>query len=253
MSRRARTGARRRLPFRRLVLDVDSTVSAIEGIDELARKRGPRVAAAVAALTTRAMAGAVRLEAVYRRRLEQVRPGRRELAWLARRYVARLVPGMRRLVRDAQRAGIEVRLVSGGIRQALLPLARKLGLAEDAVAAVAVRLDARGRYAGFDARSPLVRADGKRTLLERLAAGRRQRTLLVGDGATDLAARPAVAAFCAFTAVVSRPAVVAGADHVARRVADLITLLRLPGGATRRAAVKAGGGGRTARRSGRRR
>jgi phosphoserine phosphatase len=231
-------------------MDVDSTVSGIEGIDELARRRGRRVAASVAALTTRAMAGEVALETVYRLRLERVRPGAKELAWLARRYLEELLPGMRGLVRSALRSGIEVRLLSGGIRQALLPLARALGLREDAVAAVEIRLDARGRYAGFDERSPLSRADGKRTLLRRIGSGRRPRTLLVGDGATDLAARPAVDAFCAFTAVVSRPSVVSGADHVARSVADLVTLLGLPDGAEPRENEDRG---RTARRSGRRR
>jgi phosphoserine phosphatase len=40
--------------------------------------------------------------------------------------------------------------------------------------------------------------------------------LLVGDGATDLEARPALDAFAAFTGVVCRETVVAGADFVLR-------------------------------------
>jgi len=51
--------------FRSVVLDVDSTLCAIEGIDWLARRRGPAVAAQVAALTDRAMDGAIALDQVY--------------------------------------------------------------------------------------------------------------------------------------------------------------------------------------------
>ena len=67
-----------------------------------------------------------------------------------------------------------------------------------------------GRYAGHDAQSPLTTSDGKRTVVERLAMPKR--VLAVGDGATDLAMKPAVDMFAAFTGFVHRAAVVAGAD-----------------------------------------
>lgn len=212
--------------FARLLLDVDSTLCALEGIDELARWRGPAEAARVVALTERAMAGGVPLERVYARRLALVRPDAAALARLGKLYVRRLVPGMERLVADARRAGVDVVLLSGGLRPALLPLLARLELPGSALFAVDVALDARGRFARFDRRSPLVRSDGKREVAARLAPAS-GKSLLVGDGATDLAARPAVDAFCAFTAVVFRPKVVAQADHVARDATALRTLLRL--------------------------
>lgn len=221
------------MPFACVVFDVDSTLSAIEGIDELARLRGVDVCAAVSALTERAMRGELPLEAVYGERLRLAQPGARELAQVGELYVRRLLPGMRGLVAELLRAGVEVRLVSGGLRPALLPLLVALKLPGDALDAVDVRLDARGRYLGFDQRSPLARADGKRTLLARRRA-RDRRTLLVGDGATDLAARPEIDAFCAFTAIASRAAVVAGADHVAHSVTALRTLLGLARSGPRR-------------------
>ncbi|MBL8843019.1 MAG: HAD-IB family phosphatase [Planctomycetes bacterium] len=212
--------------FARLLLDVDSTLCALEGIDQLARAQGAAVAARVAALTERAMAGELPLERVYARRLALVRPDAAALARLGKLYVRRLVPGMARLVADARRAGVEVVLLSGGLRPALLPLLERLGLPGSALFAVDVELDAHGRFARFDRRSPLVRSDGKREVAARLApAG--GKSLLVGDGASDAAARPAVDAFCAFTAVASRPKVVARADHVARDATALRRLLRL--------------------------
>jgi phosphoserine phosphatase len=208
--------------FDRVVFDVDSTLVAIEGIDELAKWRGVDVAA----LTERAMRGEVALEEVYGLRLARVRPGVRELARLGALYVWRLLPGAAATVAALRRAGVEVRLVSGALRPALLPLMRKLRIDGSRVAAVDVRFDRSGAYAGFDELSPLTRADGKRAVVA--ATLPKRRTAFVGDGATDLAARPAVERFVAFTGVASRPAVVAGADAVAHDFRALRRVLGLP-------------------------
>ena len=60
-------------PYGTVVFDCDSTLSTIEGIDELCDIVGVE-AADVAELTTRAMAGELPLEEVYARRLELLRP-----------------------------------------------------------------------------------------------------------------------------------------------------------------------------------
>jgi len=210
------------LPFARVVFDVDSTLCALEGIDQLARWRGIDVAS----LTERAMRGELALEAVYARRLQRVRPDARMLARLGALYVRRLVSGAAATVRALQRAGIDVEIVSGALRPALLPLMRKLRVDGSRVAAVDVELDARGRFVDFDRDSPLTRADGKRVVLARRRV-HAARTAFVGDGATDLAARPAVDCFIAFTGVARRPAVVAGADAVAPDFPALRRLLGL--------------------------
>ena len=58
--------------FCSVVLDVDSTLCALEGIDWLARQRGGEIATRIAAVTEQAMNGEIPLEAVYGRRLEIV-------------------------------------------------------------------------------------------------------------------------------------------------------------------------------------
>ncbi len=210
------------VPFGRVVFDVDSTLSTIEGIDEMARIRG----ADVSALTDRAMRGEVPLESVYGERLALVRPDAELLARVGALYVERLTPGAAALVQDLLGAGVEVLLVSGGIRQAVLHLAASIGIAPERVHAVDVRLDEAGAYAGFDEDSPLARAEGKRTLLARLRRPR-LRTAFVGDGATDLAAAPAVDLFVAFTGVAERASVVSGAAAAVRTLDELRPLLGL--------------------------
>ena len=198
--------------FATVVLDVDSTLSSIEGIDWLAERRTPDVAAAIARLTERAMDGATPLEQVYGERLALVRPSAVEVAALGEAYVQAMTPGAGDAVARLHGAGVHVVLVSGGVREAIAPLARRLGVPNAKLHAVSVRFDEDGTYVGWDERSPLATADGKRTLVESLSLPRP--ALAVGDGATDLAMRPAVDAFAAFAGIVRREPVARVADHV---------------------------------------
>lgn len=209
--------------FRSVILDADSTLCAIEGIDWLAAQRGPAVAARIAEVTERAMNGEIALEAVYGARLEIVEPDADLIRRLGDEYLQRLVPGAEEAVRALGGAGVELAIVSGGIRQALLPLAAHLGLAAERLRAVDVHLDESGAYAGFDARSPLATDTGKAAIARELALPRP--TLMLGDGNTDLAARPSVDAFAAFVGVIRREPVVERADYVISSFGQLTTLI----------------------------
>jgi phosphoserine phosphatase len=195
-----------------VIFDCDSTLSAIEGIEELAHAHRTEIAQ----LTEEAMRGEILLEDVYARRLELVRPTRDQVAALGERYVRTLVTDARETVAALLAESIEVRILSGGIRQAVETLALALGLTERAVAAVEVHFDENGDYAGFDESSPLTRSGGKRTILERWLPELPRPIMLVGDGATDLEARPPADTFVAFAGVVERPVVIDAADVVVR-------------------------------------
>lgn len=197
--------------FASVVFDCDSTLAAIEGIDELARGGH---AEAIRALTDAAMAGVVPLEDVYGRRLEVIRPTREQVDAIGRLYVDRLVPGAREVVAALLALGKTVRILSGGLRPAVEAVARELGLGTEDVAAVGIEFAADGSYLGFEASSPLARSGGKAEVIR--AWKLPGPVLLVGDGATDLEARPAVDAFAAYMGVAWRAAVAAGADFVLR-------------------------------------
>ena len=198
--------------FQSVIFDCDSTLSSIEGIEELAAAHR----AEVARLTEQAMRGEVPLEDVYGRRLELVRPSRRQVAALGDRYIETLVPDAREVVSALLDEGVDVRIISGGLLPAVLSLAHELGVTDSAVAAVAIYFAADGSYTGFDSSSPLTRAGGKRATIAAWVPPVTRPSMLVGDGATDLEARPAVDAFVAFAGVAERAAAIAGADAVIR-------------------------------------
>jgi phosphoserine phosphatase len=204
-------------------VDVDSTLCAIEGIDWLASRRDDALRDRVARATELAMRGEIAIEDVYAERLNAVSPSHDEIAELARAYVERIEPGARESLAKLTNAGIRIVLVTGGIREAILPLADTLGLHESAVNAVSIHFGESGEYGGFDDQTPLTRNGGKVEVVRRLELDRP--TLGVGDGITDLELRtadpPAVDAFVAYTGVVAREAVVSGADYVIKSFDEL--------------------------------
>lgn len=209
--------------FRTVVFDVDSTLTGIEGIDWLAARREPAVAREIAALTAQAMNGEVPIESLYGRRLDLVKPTATEVGELANAYRAAAAPRARQTVAEFNAAGLVVHLISGGLREAILPFADWLGVPDERVHAVGIRFEASGRYGGWDHQSPLATASGKGSLLARLDAP--APVLMVGDGVTDLATRAAGATFAAYTGFVRRDPVVRAADHVVTSFDELHTLV----------------------------
>lgn len=199
---------RRLRRVRTVVFDCDSTLSAVEGIDELARAHR----AEIEQLTDAAMKGEVPLEQVYGRRLDLVRPSLEALRALGQRYIEGLVPDAEAVVRALQAERIQVRIMSGGLRPAVLALGERLGLAARDVAAVDLHFDEAGEYRGFDSASPLARGGGKRELLSIWRRDLPAPVMMVGDGATDLEARDVADVFVAYAGVVARGPVIAAAD-----------------------------------------
>lgn len=193
--------------IRIVFFDVDSTLSAIEGIDELGAGN-----AEVAALTEAAMNGDVPMDEVYGRRLDLIRPRREKIEALGRLYVERMIPDATDVVSRLRDAGKEVLIVSAGIRQAILPLAERLGIPERSVHAVSLVFDEDGNYVDFDRHSPMTRNGGKETVVMNIRARTKGKAAFVGDGITDLETKPAVNLFIGFGGVKSRERVRAEAD-----------------------------------------
>lgn len=197
------------MSFDIICFDCDSTLSAIEGIDELAMRAG--CGAEMAELTNSAMNGEVSLESVYKRRLELIRPNQAEIDWLANRYIEARVQGVVEVFAHLQAQGKQLKIISGGLKQAILPLAKQLNVKESDVYAVEVLLDAQGDYLNFNEQSLLARNGGK-ALTCRLLNPNALRLAMIGDGNTDMEAKQAGAFCIGFGGVVSRDKVREQAD-----------------------------------------
>jgi len=208
-----------------LLLDCDSTLSAIEGIDELARLRGAATFAAVESMTRAAMEGGAAMEEIFARRLELIQPRLEEVEAVGALYIAQIEPTAIASLHKIREAGWTLIIVSGGFTQAIRPLATHLEIAR--VEAVTLEFDACGLFTGFAADSPTARSRGKNEVAQRLKREfNPQKTVMLGDGASDLEVQGDVDFVVGFGGYAVREKVKLGADAFIHSLSELPTLLQ---------------------------
>ncbi len=193
--------------FRLLAMDMDSTLIAIECIDEIADFAGKKPE--VAAVTEAAMRGEIDWPESLRRRVAAL-AGLEESA-LGRVYDERLRfnPGAERLIAAARRCGVKTLLVSGGFTYFTDRVRDRLHLD---YAYSNVLLGESGRLTG-KVIGPLVDAAGKAAHLTRIAGElgiKREQVMAIGDGANDL---PMLAEAGTSIAYHAKPVVKAKTDY----------------------------------------
>jgi phosphoserine phosphatase len=207
-----------------ICFDCDSTLSGIEGIDELGRLRGPAQFAEVERMTNDAMNGKIPLESVFGGRLEVIRPTRADVAEIGRAYLEAIEPTAEHTVRALRSRGWTPAIVSAGFTDAIGPLAEHLGI--EIIRAVDLRYTAEGAYAGFDQSFPATRSGGKpvvvRELKQRYAP---EKIVTIGDGVSDLETKPEVDLFVGFGRYVVRSRVEKEADRFIRSLDELVALI----------------------------
>ncbi|MEI6284767.1 MAG: HAD-IB family phosphatase [Opitutae bacterium] len=207
-----------------LLFDCDSTLSAIEGIDELGRLRGPEVFKAVEDMTTQAMDGSTPMESIFAKRLDMIKPTLKELESIGQKYIQQVEPTALDTIKKLKAAGWTVIIVSGGFTQAIRPLAQYLGI--ERVEAVELRFNADGSYAGYVESCPTAKSKGKNVVVLKLRDEfKAYQMILVGDGASDLEVKGDVDKMIGFGRYTARPKVKAGADAFITSLDQLITLL----------------------------
>jgi phosphoserine phosphatase len=211
-------------PLNLIIFDCDSTLSSIEGIDELGRVRGPDVFRQVEAMTNDAMDGKISVEAVFGRRLEIIKPRRADVAAVGQRYIETIEPTALATVSTLVARGWTPLIISGGFRAAIRPLADLLGIGR--VEAVDLFFDDAGGYRGFDESYPTTRSGGKPDVVKQLRAELKPaQVIMVGDGVSDLETKPVVDLFVGFGRYVKREKVRAGAGKFIQSLDELLTLV----------------------------
>lgn len=186
-----------------IVFDCDSTLSAIEGIDELGRAGGPAMFERIEAMTNDAMNGKLPVEAVFGERLRIIRPTSAHVEAVGLRYIETVEPTAQVTLDALRSAGWTPIILSGGFRNAIRPLADHLGVAR--VEAVDLYFDGNGDYAGYDETYPTTRSGGKPEVIRALKRELNPaRVVMVGDGVSDLETKSEVDLFVGFGRYVAR-------------------------------------------------
>ena len=224
-----------------IFFDCDSTLSAIEGIDELARLKGK--AGRVGLLTNKAMDGELDLADVYGKRLRAIKPTRAQLKAVEERYWETRVKDAQAVIAALKALGAQVFIISGGLIDAVKGFGRRLGVEPAHIRAVELEYnELSGRWWDYSepraqqsksyldySEGPLTVSSGKPAIIRELAGARPGRRMMIGDGASDLAAACEVDLFVGFGGVVARERVKASAE-VFLQSASLAPILPLAGG-----------------------
>jgi len=210
--------------FDLIFFDCDSTLSTIEGIDELAKLKGKEWR--VGLLTQKAMDGELDLQEVYGKRLQAIRPTRGELKAVEERYWETLVPDVVEVLEALKFLGKTIFIISGGLAEPVKGFGKRLGIPQERIRAVELEYNelsgewwkyhepqTQNRQAYLDYNEgPLTVSSGKPYIIEDLAHDLHGRRLMVGDGSSDLATRNVVDLFVGFGGVVSRQKVLNEAE-----------------------------------------
>jgi len=196
--------------------DCDSTLSTIEGIDELAKLKGKE--GRVGLLTDKAMNGELDLAEVYGKRLRAIRPTRGQLKAVEERYWETTVEDAVAVIAALKYLEKHVFIISGGLIDAVRGFGRRLGVAPENIRAVELEYNQlSGEWWRYDdpqaqhsqtyleyVEGPLTITSGKPDIINELAQGRPGRRFMIGDGSSDLATRDVVDLFAGYGGVVAR-------------------------------------------------
>jgi phosphoserine phosphatase len=211
-----------------VVFDFDSTLIDCESLEVILRGGlvgRPDLVAEIREVTDLGMAGKIPFGESLRRRLAILPPTRsaaRRFGATAHRHLTR---GMADLVSDLHAGRVGVSIVSGAVRDAILPLARRLRIPARRVHGVRPRWGRDGRFLGLRPSDPFTRS--KALGLARPSREWSRPRIGVGDGVTDLALlrRGVVDHFVAFTEHARRASILRPRVPEARDVPALRRIL----------------------------
>ncbi len=207
-----------------IVFDCDSTLSSIEGIDELARVKGVKIFKEVEALTNAAMNGEVALDEVFARRLEIIQPDHATCEEVAKLYIQTVEPSAMATLSELRKRGYTPIILSGGFKRLIEPLAKFLKIKR--IEAVPLLLDRDGNYVKFDDTYPTTYNGGKPEIIAKLKKEfSPERIIMVGDGVSDLETKDGVDLFVGYGKYTDRQKVRESADHFIYSLSDLLDII----------------------------
>ncbi len=206
--------------FTSILFDFDGTLSAIDGMEFLADLKG--LSDKVGSLAIRHKNTFSVSSDLYRQRLDCLRPHTIDIEHLIEAYKRNLLPGVERTFHHLHQLKKHIYIISGGIKNALIPMGELLGISADNIFAVELYFDSHGNMIGFDEESPLTDVQGKRRLIASLPLPRP--SVFIGDGINDLAAGDVVDRFIGFGGAEYRPLIEEQCEWYIRQQ-DITTVL----------------------------
>jgi phosphoserine phosphatase len=211
-------------PISAIAFDCDGTLSAIEGVDELAKTR--QVHEAVAALTAEAMGKTGLTPSLYAKRLDLIKPTQQATEALAQQYIQHQITDVHAVIQIFHRLKKHVYVISAGLLPAVRTFASALSIDSKHVFAVDIHFDTQGHYLNYDQQSPLITNHGKRDIVTCIKE-KHPEIVYIGDGLNDISVIDIVKRFIGYGGVFARENIAALCDYYirTRSLAPLLPLI----------------------------
>lgn len=216
------------------VIDFDSTFTQVEALDELAlislegRPDSTHRQAEISRITHLAMEGKMSFSESLDRRVNLLDANRNHIEKLVEVLKGKISESFLRNKPFFQAFADQIRIVSSGFKEFIVPIVSDFGISQDHVYANTFIFDEDDNITGFDDTNYLSQDKGKVKLLKSLQLP--GEVYVLGDGYTDYEIREAGLAnkFFAFTENVERDTVVSMADHTSATLDEFLYDNRLP-------------------------
>jgi D-3-phosphoglycerate dehydrogenase / 2-oxoglutarate reductase len=221
---------------RYFVIDFDSTITKVEGLDQLAvislkgNPDGDRIANEIKNLTDLGMNGEISYSEALQKRIALLKANKKHIDVLIEFLSENITDSFERNKPFLQQYADNIIVISGGFKEFIDPVIAQLGLKIENVYANTFVFDANGDIIGVDENNPLAKSGGKIKLLESLDLD--GHISVIGDGYTDYELKKSGEAdrFYAFIENVKRENVIPGADFVIKSLDEFLFYNQLPRG-----------------------
>jgi D-3-phosphoglycerate dehydrogenase / 2-oxoglutarate reductase len=218
------------------VIDFDSTVTQVEGLDELAaialkgQADGAEIVKKIKGLTDAGMSGEISFSEALKSRIELLKANKSHIEILIDFLKTKISDSFLRNKSFLKEYNADIYIVSSGFKEFILPITQSLGLKDENVYANTFTFDEEGNITGVDQSNVLAQTGGKIKLMESLKF--EGHVSVIGDGYTDFEIKKAGFAdrFYAFTENVERPKVIAEADFAIKSLDEFLFYNQLPRG-----------------------
>ena len=171
-----------------VIFDFDSTLISCESLEVILKTKlhdAPALQQAIHDLTIQGMEGVISFSESLQKRLKLAAPSKADIVLFAKEARRYLTPGMPELIAKLQKANIDVWIVSGALRDAILPTAEYLSIPKEQVLAIEALWDDKGEFLGIAPhdRFALSKVEGCKAYVEKWS----KPSVVIGDGMTDYA------------------------------------------------------------------
>lgn len=186
--------------------DVDSTVLANEGIDELSKYLNKHEG--VANITNQAMGGNMSFEKSLELRLNLIKPSLDDINSFIENNPPILSNNVNKFINLLQQHNKIIYLVSGGFEPLIFPCAKILNIpCENVIANKFVHNPIDGEFISYDKKCFTCKSGGKKdalTYIKHKHVDINPSIIMIGDGITDLEARPPADLFIGYGGIIER-------------------------------------------------